>query len=159
LKCPVIETVGTAHQREWIEEFMTQQELKEWYQRANLDELSSLYFRHEGPARRRKHFEDVWFGIGFQARNAIFTLDRTFRLLGLPDLALGNPSGGKVGWFMHSVDSAGEADVIVGFDVKSGVITKFWSASVKPDCSPAHSMILFENSEMKEKNSHEGAKW
>src|ERR1035438_5950342 len=81
---------------------MSQEELKEFYRKADVEELSGLYFRNEGPAKRRKHFEDVWFAVGFQARDGAFTLEKVLRLLGLPDVALGNPSSGKVGWLMQS---------------------------------------------------------
>jgi|ERR1017187_4416739 hypothetical protein len=128
---------------------MSQEELKEFYRKADVEELSGLYFRNEGPAKRRKHFEDVWFAVGFQARDGAFTLEKVLRLLGLPDLALGNPSSGKVGWLMQSVESIGEQDVIVGFDVKSGIVRESWSNSVTPECSPARHMLPFEGSEMK----------
>jgi hypothetical protein len=129
---------------------MTQQELKEHYRKANVNELSELYFRREGVDKRRKHFEDVWLAVGFQARDVKFTLERVFQLLGFPDLAIGNPTSGQIGWLMQSVESTGEQDVIVGFDVESGVIRKFWSNGVAPECSPARHMIVFGNSEMKQ---------
>ena len=128
---------------------MTQEELRDSYQKANPDELSELYFRHEGASKRRKYFEDAWFAIGFQSRTATFNLERVFRLLGSPDLAQGTPKKGMVGWLMHSVQSTGKNDVIVGFDVESGVIRDFWSNSITPECSPARHMIAFEQSEMK----------
>ncbi len=126
---------------------MTQEELKDYHRKANLEELSEVYFRCEGAPKRRKHFEDVWFAIGFQARTAPFNLERVFRLLGSPDLAQGTPKKGRVGWLMQSVHSKGENDVIVGFDVGSEVIRDFWSNSVTPQCSPARHMIAFEQSE------------
>jgi hypothetical protein len=128
----------------------THQELREHYRQANVDSLSALYFRREGPSRRRKHFEDIWLAIGFQAPNSAFALERVFRLLGLPDLGSGNPSSGMVGWLMQSIDSTGQQDVIVGFDVESGVVCKFWSNSVVPECSPARHMIAFGESDMKQ---------
>ena len=78
-----------------------------------------------------------------------FTLEQVFRLMGRPDLAAGNPSNGMVGWLMQSIDSTGQQDVIVGFDVESGVVRTFWSNSVVPECSPARHMIAFGKSEMK----------
>ena len=129
---------------------MTHQELKEYYQRANVSELSEVYFRREGADKRRKHFEDIWFAVGYQARESTFTLEQVFRLLGLPDLASGNPKDGRIGWLMQSVESTGEQNVIVGFDVESGIIRNFWSNSVAPECSPARHMIAFEDSEMKQ---------
>ena len=60
-----------------------------------------------------------------------------------------------VGWFMQSVESTGEQDVIVGFDVRQQVVQDFWSNSVTPECSPARHMIAFGESEMKQAyNTH-----
>jgi hypothetical protein len=36
-----------------------------------------LYFRQEGAAKRRKHFDDVWLAVGLQARVAPLKEDRT----------------------------------------------------------------------------------
>jgi hypothetical protein len=134
---------------------MTQEELKEFYRKADVEDLSGLYFRNEGALKRRKHFEDLWFAIGFQSREGTFTLEKVFQLLGLPDLALGNPTDGVVGWLMQSVKSVGEQDGIVGFDVKLGTVNKFWSNSVTPECSPARVMLPFEKSEMKQATASE----
>ena len=129
---------------------MTQQELVGYYRKANVEGLSAFYFRCEGPAKRRRHFAHLWLAIGFQARDSTFTLERVFRLLGLPDLADGNPSGGRVAWLMQSKESSGEQDFIVGFVVESGVVRQFWSNYVAPECSPARFMIAFGESEMKQ---------
>lgn len=128
----------------------TQAELEEQYRRADLAVLSDLYFSCEGASARRKHFEDTWLAVGFQARDADVTLQQVARLLGPPDLAAGTLLCGRVGWLMQSVDSSGEQDVIVGFDVESGVIRGFWSNGVTPKCSPARDMVSFEESEMKQ---------
>ena len=129
---------------------MTSQDARKQYLEVNVEKLSRMYFLHEGSAKRRKHFEEVWLATGLQARKATFTLERVFRLLGLPDLASGNSATGMVGWLMQSVTSKGEQDVIVGFDVDSGAIRDFWSNSITPECSPARHMVAFAESEMKE---------
>jgi hypothetical protein len=58
----------------------TQSELEEQYRKADLAELSDLYFSCEGASARRRHFESTWLAIGFQAQDAP-----------VPDLEHGQP--------------------------------------------------------------------
>ncbi len=124
---------------------------KDCYRKANLDELSGLYFQCErgSPNDGSILMGGLVLAIGIQSRSVPINLERVYQLLGSPDLAMGNCQSGMVGWLMQSFQSTGENDVIVGFDVASGVIKDSWSNFGVPDCSPACDMVAFENSEMK----------
>ena len=128
---------------------MKQEKPEDRYRRADVDELSKLYFDSEGKFQRRKHFEELWLAVGFHSQLNPYSIKRTYRLLGKPDLAQGTPDKGMVAWLMHSVHSCtADTDTVVGFDVAADNITAFWSNSVEPECSPARHMQPFEKSEM-----------
>ena len=108
--------------------------------------LSSEYLTKEGSKKRGRFFSELWLAVGLKFKNNQFhKIVEIIELLGKPDLATGNKKSGMIAWLLHSAHSNGiDYDCVVGYDVINECIHGIWSNSVKPECSPARNMQVFD---------------